>query len=133
MVIHGKNRIKIARIAIEDTGEVLRNQILTKIIFFILSFGFIAIFGAIKVPIFKEDVWNTIKDFIIYSTAIIANILLGLRSAQVYHESRIRAAKDRLSYIENHKGLDEILKVRNEVYEEIKKDKIESIESKLKT
>ncbi len=131
MVLYGKTKIVVNRIGVEDTAKVIRNEIIFKVLFGILSMAVIAVFIALKAPGLKEDIWNTLKDFVIYSIALILNIILGFRSAEIAHTSRVRQAEDRLTIIRNYIGDDKINDAKSTVIEETKKVTTESLEAEL--
>jgi len=131
MILYGKTKVVIERYGIEDTTKVIRNEIIIKVVFGLVSLAFVALFIAIKSPELKEEVWNTIKDFIIYSIALILNIIMGFRSSDVAHSSRIRQSEDRLSIVKNFVGDVEFDKAKNAVIEQSKKLTTEALEAEL--
>ena len=132
MILHGKTSISIERFLVEDTQKVINYQIISKVLFAVLSLGFIALFVALKVPELKEDVWNTVKDFLIYSIGLILNIIMGLISIRRAHDSRKTQTVDRLSHISNYVGVDKVEKAKAKVVEETKQSTIEALEQHLK-
>jgi len=131
MILYGKTNVTVQRYGIEDTAKVIRTEIILKVASGVVSMGFIALFVALKAPVLKEEIWNTVKDFAIYSIALILNIILGFRSSDVSHISRIRQTEDRLTIIKNFVGVDNVKTQENIVVEEIKRATTETLEQQL--
>lgn len=132
MVIHGTSTVYISRLAIEDTQAVIRLQIITKIIFGILAFGIATILAASRIPSFRVDVWNMIKDIVAYSSAVVVNIVMGLWSAEVAHTSRIKQISDRVAYVRGYVGSEEVDKFENILKKNISLEEIKELEDELK-
>jgi hypothetical protein len=131
MILYGRTSIVVPRYGIEDTGKVIRNEIIFKVMFAFVSMAFIALFVALKAPAIKEEIWNTLKDFTIYSIALILNIILGFRSSDIAHASRIIKTEDRLTIIRNHVGEDVVKEKEDDVVNETRKATTETLEAQL--
>lgn len=131
MILYGKTTVVVQRYGIEDTQKVIWNEIIVKIIFAIISMGFLALFVALRVPELKSEVWNTAKDFVIYSVALILNIILGLRSSDIGHRSRIRQTEDRLNIIRDFVGPEVVKDKEAIVVKEVKEAATETLEKQL--
>jgi len=132
MVIHGVSNVYISRIAVEDTNAIIGIQITTKILFGLLTFAFVTVIAASRVPAFRADVWNMIKDIVVYSTAVVINIMMGLWSAEVAHKSRIKQTSDRIAFLRTFVGDEAIEKVEKEIKNNINLEKIKQLEDELK-
>jgi hypothetical protein len=131
MILYGRTTVVVQRIGIEDTQKVIRNEVIFKIVFAIISMAFVALFVALKTPELKSEVWNTIKDFVIYSVALVLNVILGLRSSDIGHVSRIRQSEDRLTLIRNFVGPEEVKVQEAIIVAEVKEAATETLQKQL--
>lgn len=131
MILYGRTSIVVPRYGIEDTGKVIRHEIVFKVMFAFVSMAFIALFVALKAPAIKEEIWNTLKDFTIYSISLILNIILGFRSSDIAHASRIIKTEDRLTIIRNHVGEDIVKEKEDIVVNETRKATTKTLEAQL--
>ena len=129
--MYGRTTVVVQRIGIEDTQKVIRNEVIFKIVFAIISMAFVALFVALKTPELKSEVWNTIKDFVIYSVALVLNVILGLRSSDIGHVSRIRQSEDRLTLIRNFVGPEEVKVQEAIIVAEVKEAATETLQKQL--
>lgn len=106
MVVNGITDIEISSMAITDVKRIEARENRNKLIFGMLSFVAVSIFAALSFPAFRQDIWMLIKDFVIYTAALIMNIIMGIISANEVHEARIRETEDRKGYIEAYVGHD---------------------------
>ena len=122
MIVNGVTDIQISRMAITDTKEIEKRENLNKLIWGVLSFILVSVFAAFGFPAFRQDIWMLIKDFIVYTIALIMNIIMGIISANTVHEARIRETEDRKGYIEAYVGRELFKQIELEVDNEIKKN-----------
>ena len=131
MIVNGVTDLQISRMAITDTREIEKTENLNKIIWAILSFALVSIFAAFGFPAFRQDIWMLIKDFVVYTIALIMNIIMGIISANTIHEARIRETEDRKGYIEAYVGREIFTSIEKEVDGEVKKYVQTNLENEL--
>lgn len=125
LIVSGYNKVRISNIAIEDQARVRRGEFLNKAVLAILSLVFVSILVTITFSQFRSDIFSLIKDFIVYTSSLVMNIVLGIVSAQVIHKSRVRETEDRLGYITGYVGID---RVEKEKFRIIKLDRLNELD-----
>lgn len=115
LIINSVDNLGVSRLAIEDVKAVKKRELVNKAAFLVLSLAFVTLMVSIGFTRFRSDIWNLVKDFVVYTSSLILNIILGIISAKIIHESNVRASDDRIGHIEGYVGRDSINQAFSEV------------------
>ena len=132
LIISGQIDIELERLAITDVKQVEQRETKNKLTFAILSFAGVVILTSFGMPAFRSDIWLLIKDFVVYASSLVLNIIMGNISANVIHEARIRQTEDRLGYISGYVGKDAYKAVEQQIDKDEKLFNLEMLQAELK-
>lgn len=131
MVISGVEDIKTRRMAITDVKAIERKETTQKIITTLIFFTITSILTALAFPAFRQDIWMFLKDFLVHTASLITNIILGIMSAALIHEARIRETEDRKGYIRDYVGEERYQEAERKIISRMTAEEIDYLENQL--